>query len=232
MFAIFFHKSLTAFYAVLTSFPTALWTVLLLLLVFYWLVAMMGLVEIDSLDFDLPEGVATNTDMDMDFDADASNMSVFASVMVRFGLYGIPFVITLSILGIIGWVLSYYANYIVNDFFPNGIMHYVIGTGILLASLFISMIITGRIVKPLRLRFNSKPQRNHHEFLGKTAVVRTSRVDANFGEAILEDGGAGLIFKVRSKNKEFKLHDKVVLVDYLDNENAYSVISEVDFNNG
>jgi len=67
--------------------------------------------------------------------------------------------------------------------------------------------------------------------IGQTALVRTSRVDDNFGEAVLEDGGAGLILKVRATGSEkFKAGDKVVIFEKIDIENnVYRVISEDDF---
>ena len=66
--------------------------------------------------------------------------------------------------------------------------------------------------------------------LGQTAIVRTSRVDQGFGEALLEDGGAGLIFKVRATGDDvFARGDRVVLFEHLPDENVYRVISESEF---
>ena len=61
-------------------------------------------------------------------------------------------------------------------------------------------------------------------------MVRTSRVDNDFGEAVLEDGGAGLILKVRSTgDATFVKGDRVVLLEHLKNENVYRVVSEAEF---
>ena len=66
--------------------------------------------------------------------------------------------------------------------------------------------------------------------LGQTAIVRTLRVDEGFGEVNLEDGGAGLILKVRSLNGEsFKKGDRVVLLEYMVEQHTYRVISEKEF---
>ena len=67
--------------------------------------------------------------------------------------------------------------------------------------------------------------------IGQVAVVRSSRVDDKFGEAILEDGGAGLLLRVRSRNnKIFNKGDKVVLLERHEESGTYSVISENEFN--
>ena len=66
--------------------------------------------------------------------------------------------------------------------------------------------------------------------LGQVAVVRSGRVTASHGEAVLEDGGAGLILRVRADEAlGFKRGDRVVLLEYLAAEHAYRIITEEEF---
>ena len=66
--------------------------------------------------------------------------------------------------------------------------------------------------------------------LGQTAVVRSGRVTLSHGEALLENGGAGLILRVRADEAcGFKRGDRVVLLEYLEAEHAYRVITEDEF---
>jgi len=55
MFAIFLTDNMDPFYQNIASFPTVFFTFFLLVVVLYWLVAVLGLVEIDVLDFDIPD---------------------------------------------------------------------------------------------------------------------------------------------------------------------------------
>ena len=56
------------------------------------------------------------------------------------------------------------------------------------------------------------------------------RRDASFGEASPEDGGAGLILKVRATgDATFNRGDRVVLFEYHKDSNTYRVISEAEF---
>ena len=55
MFAILLTEGMDPFYQNIASFPTAFYTFFLAITVLYWLVAILGFVEIDILDFDLPE---------------------------------------------------------------------------------------------------------------------------------------------------------------------------------
>jgi len=66
--------------------------------------------------------------------------------------------------------------------------------------------------------------------LGQTAVVRSGRVTLEHGEAVLENGGAGLILRVRADEaRAFKRGDRVVLLEYLEAQHAYRVITEDEF---
>jgi hypothetical protein len=90
--------------------------------------------------------------------------------------------------------------------------------------------ITAFIIRPLRPLFKRAQQQTEKYVIGQSAIVRTSVVDNSFGEAILEDGGAGLIFKVRTiGNESFVKGDKVVLLEYIKEKNIYRVVSEEDF---
>lgn len=232
MLSIFFHKSLTTFHETIASFPTVIFTVLLAFMFFYWMVAVVGIIEIDSLDFDLPEGIETNADMGIDASGEGGNLNVLAGVLVRFGLYGIPFAIILSIFAAIAWLISYYAALYLNKAFATGLMHYLIGFGVLMVTMLVSAWLTGKLIAPIRKRIAKIPKHNAKEILGKMALVRSSVVNDTYGEAILEDGGAGLVLKVRSDNTTFAKGDKVVLIKYRPEQNVYLVVSEAEFKHG
>jgi len=71
---------------------------------------------------------------------------------------------------------------------------------------------------------------NSRSVIGQTAIVRSGRVTLEHGEAILQDGGAGLILRVRADEAlAFKRGDRVVLLEYLEAQHAYRVITEAEF---
>ena len=87
------------------------------------------------------------------------------------------------------------------------------------------MWLTGLIIAPIRKNIANTPRRNAANNSGKIAIVRTLSVTDIHGEAELNDGGAGLILKIRAdKNSDaLKLGDAVVLVDYINEANVYKV---------
>ncbi|ASP40635.1 DUF1449 domain-containing protein [Bacterioplanes sanyensis] len=227
MFAVFFTEGMNPFYQNIASFPTAIFTFMLALIVLYWLVAVLGLVDIDVLDVDLPEA---DGDLELSSAHEHGGPNVLAGLLMRFGLVGVPVTIIVSLITLFGWLICYYLVHFSFALIPHGLLQWLAGVPIFLASLYVAVMITAQVIKPLRPFFHKTQQQAGKHVLGQTAIVRTSRVDQAFGEAMLADGGAGLILKVRAGAEErFKKGDRVVLLEYLTEENAYRVISEQEF---
>lgn len=225
MFAIFLMEDMDPFYQNISSFPTVFFTFFLAITVLYWLVAVLGFVDIDILDFDLPEADGLAGDGD-----GFSNPDVLAGLMLRFGLQGVPVTVIVSFIALFGWLLSYYIVHFLFGLVPDGILRLLAGIPVLLFSLYVAVIITAVVIKPIRPLFKKAQQQTIKHVLGQTAIVRTSRVDNEFGEATLEDGGAGLILKVRSAGDQtFSKGDRVVLLEHLKEKNTFRIISEEEF---
>jgi len=187
----------------------------------------LGLVEIDVLDFDIPD---LDGELDINPDSGLTNANVLAGLMLRLGLTGVPVTIIISLLALFGWIICYYLVHFLSSWVPDGLLYYVVGFLGVVFSLYVAAKITSIVVKPLRPLFEKAQQEATKHILGQTAIVRTLRVDNTFGEAFLEDGGAGLILKVRTRDDQtFKKGDRVVLLEYQKINNIYYVISEEDF---
>ena len=246
MFAILLHESMDPFYQNISSFPTVVFTFVLAICLFFWMVAVLGMVDIDSLDFDIPGADAlghhgighdiSGIGHDIghhdfgDIGPDVTNANALAGLMLRFGLHGVPVTIIISLMALFGWLISYYAVHYLFFLVPGDILRYVVGLGVLIGATYIAAIITGLLIKPLRPLFKKAQTQSVKHILGQTAVVRTSRVDTAFGEATLADGAAGLILKVRATGETtFKKGDRVVLFEHLTEQNVYRVVSEEEF---
>jgi len=223
VFAIFLNKNMDPFYQNISSFPTAIFSVLLIICMFYWIGAVLGLIDIDILNVD--------TDLDLNADSGHAPPDVLAGLLIKFKLVGVPVVITLSLIFLFGWLICYFlAHYLLGNV-ENWILRLVLGIPLFAISLVAAAWITSFAMKPLRGVFKRGAGTAHKHILGQRAVVRTSRVDENFGEATLDDGGAGLILKIRSSSKDtFTKGDRVVVFERLNNDNIYRVISEEEFN--
>lgn len=220
MFAILFSDSLAPFWSNVFSFPTLPYTVGLMLCMAFWLVSSLGVLDIDALD--------------LDPDAAQGGPNALAALLVRTGLHGVPVTVVLTLLSLIGWCISYFAVHFAGSLMPSdGIMRYVAGTPVLLASFVAAVGCTRLAVRPLRRLFARSGEVTARQMLGRTAIVRTSKVSTTFGEATLDDGGAGLILKIRAAgDASHELGDRVVLLDFDEDANVYHVISESDYTGG
>jgi len=224
--AILLSEKMDPFYTNITSFPTVIFTFTLILCVLYWLVALLGWVDVEVFDFDIPD-----VDIDTISDSGVSNADALAGLFLRFGLHGVPVTIILTIVSLFGWLVSYYMVYLLWPLIPFVFLEYLVGLPVLFAALYIAVMITAKLIKPLRVFFNKAQQETVKNILGQTAIVRTSRVDNSFGEVNLDDGGAGLIIKARTRNGDkYKKGERVVLLEHIEESNHYIIISEKEFN--
>ncbi len=215
MFAILLTDKMDGFYSIVTSFPTVIFSVFLIVSIFYWLISFLGVVDIDVLDTDLADG-------------DVGGNGV-AGLAMKLGLNGVPLPIIISLVSATGWFFSYYIVYFAFPFVPDFFEPFV-GIAVFLAALYAAIVVTSQVIKPLRKLFKQADQHIEKTIVGQIGVVRTGRVDKDFGEATVEDGGAGLLVKVRSyKDEVFERGDRIVLLEYVESKNIYKVVSESDF---
>ncbi len=226
MLASLFPEEMAPFFDVIYSFPVAIFTVLLGVSIFIWLIALIGLIDLEILDIDLPEP-------DVELSGSTSNPSVaeaFTGLLLKFGLNGVPLTIIISFVSIIGWGTSYQLDVIAREYFGDGLIHFIVAIPIFIVSAAVAIYLTSIVIKPLRKFFNSLDQESIKRIIGQRAIVRSSVVDKTFGEAILDADGASLLLSVRSVDEQvFKKGDKVVLLEYLKSKGTYRVISEQEF---
>jgi hypothetical protein len=213
------------FIEIVVGFPTVLFSFFVALSMLYWLSSFFGLVEIDALDVELPE-----LDGHMALNHESSFGEMFAGLLLRFGLNGVPVTLVITVVSIFGWVFCYYLSYLSVALFGQGWVRFVTGIPIAAVSLYTSVMVSAVAIRPLRRFFAKVEQVTEKKVLGQVAVVRSSRVDGQFGEVNFDDGGAGMIFKARSTGDSvFARGDKVVLLEYVSAGNYYRVISEEEF---
>jgi len=223
MFAVFFTDAMDPFYLNVTSFPTVIFSAMLIFCIFFWLLAVIGVVDLDFLDVDVP-----NTDYSVN--DGLSGAGLLGGLLMRFKLEGVPIPIVITLISLIGWFISYYTVHFLFPYIPDGVFRFLAGVPVFAGSMYLSVISTALIVKPLRPIFKGADQEVQKSIVGQVAIVRTSFVDTTFGEARLEDGGAGLIVKVRSyKEETFTSGDRVVLLEFNEEKHVYMVIAEKDF---
>ena len=85
--------------AVSTTFPTLLFSIALGIVLVYWLIGMIGIVDLD---------LSPDIDLDLDIESDIGGLAGF---LLTFGLTGIPFTLVISIIVVICWLISFYCQF-------------------------------------------------------------------------------------------------------------------------
>ncbi len=211
------ENSTEAYLAIVLSFPTVVFSIMLGVTICLSLISMLGVFDFDA-------------DIDVDVDVDASEVGGFTSFISTMGFTGVPIMFVLTILSLTSWVISYTCVWLMPFGLMDSVLKWPIGAAILVGSVAIAMPVTSFVIRPLKKFFrNAYAPAPKKELVGKTCRVRSSRVDEHFGEGDVQAQGASLIIQIRS-NKNFKTNDQVVIIEKLsDAEEIYQVVSEEDF---
>lgn len=191
---------MSEFMSAILAFPTVVFTILLGVVVLYWLFVLLGAMDIDVLDF---------ADADGDGDADG-----LGGVIEALGLGGVPVMLSLSLLVLGAWGICLLAMQLAGGI---GLVGTGLAAGVAVAALLVAVPVTSFAVRPLRRLFVTHPAPESRSLVGKICTVTTLKVDERYGQAELEDGGAGLLIQVRySGPGRLGRGDKAVIFDYKD----------------
>lgn len=166
------------------SFPTVIMTIPFGLVILYWLMVIIGALDLElfSVDADMPE--------------DAGG---FGGFLAATGLTGVPTMVALSIPVLWGFLFTALGSEALKYLVTEGVWFILGGFLVLLLSLLLAVFISALIIMPLRRFFVSSEGLRQAEIIGKVCVVKTLHVDEGFGQAEFDDGGAGLLIQVRAR---------------------------------
>jgi hypothetical protein len=221
------------FLAIIFSMPTLPWTGLVIAALIYWTTVIAGALDIDVLggghDADVGHidvghahggdlhpietghGDAGHAHGDHGVaDAVMAKEGVLSALLSALKLRSVPVTISLSLLGISGWLVSFLLVRNLSALLP--LPSFVTAAIEFLISLLIATLVTSALVRPLAPLFRSRSAPRHQELVGKVVRITTGRVDGRFGEGHLQDGGAGLALQVRCADPDALDRDDEALI--------------------
>jgi hypothetical protein len=174
------------FFEAATGYPTALLTALLLVVLVYWLLALVGWVDFES----------SGIDVELQADGDPGELSSLAGYVVALGLNGVPFSVAVSLLVLVSWTLSCLAGQWLMPWVPTLLLQLVIGTAVLLVSVALAIFVTARLIRPLRGLFVTHQAAANASFIGQPCTILSLKVDQRSGYAMVAQRGANLQINV------------------------------------
>ncbi len=198
-------------------------TVLLLLVVLYWLLIILGLFDNDIFEIDLDSDV--DIDIDADVDADFDGAGPLRAMLEFFYIGEVPVMIIVSILIMSMWAFSMIVNHYAN---PAGSM--LVAMPILAGNLLFSILICKVITMPLRKVFGvfNKDSNASRKVMGRICTVVTTEISDNLGQAEMSSKGAPILLNVMAQQGcVFHKGDEAVVVEN-DKEKGVYIIAPVE----
>lgn len=209
---------MTEFLNIALSFPPIVFSFGLIAVVLYWIVVILGALDIDIVNFGA------------DGDAEADTGGSFWS---SFGFGEVPFTVVLSLWITLGWIVTVLGTTWVRSAEDMVIPAAASGIATFVAGIGLGMLGAKLLSAPLSKLFADAPATVHRDLIGKVCVVRTGTVTTEFGQAELaeEDGTIHLLNVRRSAHEPdgidddlFARHSKLVIFDYDENDKVFLVV--------
>lgn len=227
------------------EFPTVVFTIVLGIVLMYWVFVLLGALDVDLFGGDVDVDVSgaakgigdvltggakggaeafhaghggdAGTGGDADADVDGGGL------WHGLGLGDVPVTISVSLIVMLSWVGSLL------------VMHYIAGTAgwqraiVLVVAIVIALPIAALLVRPLAPVFAVKEAKSNADYIGHGCTITTGSVDDNFGQATVEDGGTVLVIQVRCEHEgKLARGDKALIIDFDPARQAYVVESSAD----
>lgn len=187
---------MTSFYDAAIAFPTAIYTTLLGVVVVYWLLALVGIVDFESTNLDVHHELHVDAHAELHADAHTDELSDLASYLVALGLNGVPFSVVFTLLTVFAWTTTCLAAMWLLPLVPTTLLRTVAGLGVLLGGFALALPLTARSIRPLRGLFVTHTAMSNASLVGQSCVVLTSSVDEKFGRAEVATRGTSINIRV------------------------------------
>lgn len=197
---------MNAFLEAVLSFPTVVFTVMLVFFLLYGMATLLGAIDIEWLD-----GLLGIDELDIDDNWLEGGLGAL-------GVAGIP----LTIVGGVSAVFAWFASYVGMRFLGESslLVDSLAGLGAAIVGLGLASI----VLRPVKRMFDTAPAPVRKAIVGKICTIRSLRVDDATGTAEVEDGGAGFIAEVRCfRENELTRGSKAIVFDYDAEQGIYHV---------
>jgi hypothetical protein len=169
------------------SFPAVLLTFLLAAVVLYWLLVLVGTLDVEIGDLDLGDGI---------------------------GLGGVPVTVTVSVLTVVSWFVSLAGTVFITGLGTPA--RTLIGIGVLIVAIVAGLVAARAVAVPLRKLYATGGEASRGDFVGRECVIRTGRVTDTFGQAeVTATDGSSAIIQVRQTGEhELTGGSRALIFDY------------------
>lgn len=197
-------------------------TILLGFVVLFWLLSLLGTVDLDTIDIDLDADV--NADLDVDVNGSDGAADGFFGSLLRFvNAQDVPVMVILSLLTLLMWGIGITGNYYLNPG-ESGLL----ALGFLFINFILSTLLVKVITEPLRpfMRAIKNDQEHQEPLVGLSGVVKSRVLDSGFGQVEVprDKGAPALLNAILPEGRAALVRgDKVLVIDFDKEQDKYVV---------
>lgn len=211
---------MTEFFHHVFSPQNMLATFILCFCLVYWLIVILGAIDVDMIDFDLD----VDTDIDVDMDADVSNagesgVAWLNKILMFFNLGKVPFMVWLTIVSIPLWVGSIMISFLLSNYsFLLSLLYFI---PLLIGSMIIAKPLTWPFVKIFATLDKTNAKK---ELIGRVGRVVLAGTSERKGQIEISYEGSTISLYVLPASKDIKLEKnmEVLVLEKLDDQ-TYAV---------
>ena len=203
-------------------------TVLLLLVLVYWIMVILGALDFDFLDidFDTDADVDMDVDMDAEADMDFQGGGFLRSVLEFFYVGEVPVMVLVSIFALSAWVVSILGNYYLN---PKGSL--LLLAPILVGNVIVSCMLVKIAAVPLRKLFKSldtDPNATRSVMGRICRIVTTEVTSTRIGQGEVTGKGAPVLLNVLAEGDHVFHKDDEAVITGKNKETGVYRVAPVD----
>jgi len=203
-------------------------TILLIVSLGYWVLALIGTIDFEALDFDFDPDIDPDIDIDADIDIDTdvtpSSTGFLLSGLKFVNADEVPLMMVLSFLTLFMWVFSVLSNYYFNPSQSGGI-----ALLLFVINFFLSALAVKIFTQPLLPFFKAfkKGEDDDEPVIGRVAIVKSRVIDQKYGQIeVPREHGAPAIVNARLRDGHAPLlRGERVLVFDIDPETHLFLVS-------
>ncbi|MEO1254057.1 MAG: hypothetical protein AAFY41_04095 [Bacteroidota bacterium] len=190
-------------------------TILMVFVIIYWLIVIIGIIDVDSFDFDLDMDV----DADMDVDGEVA-VDGLSSVLAFFNIGHMPLMVFITFFTLPLWALTL----LVNDFLGNS--SFLLGMVVLLGTIFVSLFIAKFLTIPIA-KFYRRVKENTEavvEIIGKICTAKLPVTSDQTAQAEIKVNGTSVLINVRTREGlSIAKGDSALVIDFNKAQKVYYV---------
>ncbi len=222
---------MTEFLDTILSAPTVVFTVMLIVIVLYWLMVIVGAIGVDVLHIGEAAGgkiegmvggaVEANVDGAVEAKVEGLAEPHGGGFLAALGFGKVPATAVISSLVLWAWALCTLG---VRTGARFGLPEWSLQLFAPVAAVFLSGVLTGLIVRAISRFIGHHEPLRRADLVGKLCTITTGRVDAGFGQALISEHGVDLTVDVRcDPPNSLRRHAKAVIVSHDAEHHFYTV---------